>query len=125
MNSIKKEHLEQLYNEVKEDKALTIARHALSKTDIYRAYLDGYFAKMKDVINAKEIELLPYSILVITEELALRFLGDYINGDKYFGVDYPTHNLVRAKTQIALAKDIIKHLDDLKQITNEIVQKYK
>lgn len=93
--------------------------------DIYRAYLDGYFAKMKDVINAKEIELLPYSILVITEELALRFLGDYINGDKYFGVDYPTHNLVRAKTQIALAKDIIKHLDDLKEITNEIVQKYK
>lgn len=93
--------------------------------DIYEAYLDGYYSMMKDVINEKEIELLPYSILVIAEELAIRFLGDFINGDKYFGVEYPTHNLVRARTQIALAKDIIKHLDDLKEITNKIVKKYK
>ena len=92
---------------------------------IYEAYLDGYYSKMKNVINQKEIELLPYSILIITEELALRFLGDYVNGDKYFGVEYPTHNLVRAQTQIALAKDIIKHMDDLKAITDRIVKKYK
>lgn len=92
--------------------------------DIYRAYLDGYYSMMAGALNDKEIVLLPYSILIITEELALRFLGDFVNGDVYFGVDYSTHNLVRARTQIALAKDIIKHMDELTKITSEIVEKY-
>ena len=87
---------------------------------IYEAYLEGYYSKMKDVINEKEKELLPYSILVITEELAMRFLGDYLAGDVYFGVKYPTHNLVRARTQIALAKDIIANMDKLIEITERI-----
>ncbi len=93
--------------------------------DIYKAYLDGYYRMMKNVINDKEIHLLPRSILVIAEELALRFLGDYLNGDVYFHVAYPTHNLVRARTQIALAKDILKNMGALDQATQEIVQKYR
>lgn len=92
--------------------------------DIYETYLDGYFSMMKDSINAKEIELLPVSILVIAEELALRFLGDFLNGDKYFGVKFPAHNLVRARTQIALAKDLIAHMDELQERTKKIVAKY-
>lgn len=92
--------------------------------DIYEAYLDGYYAMMKDTINEKEIHLLPRSILVIAEELALRFLGDYLNGDAYFHVNYPTHNLVRARTQIALAKDLIKQMGRLDEITKRIVAKY-
>ncbi len=91
---------------------------------IYEAYLDGYFSEAHNVMNQREIELLPYSILVITEELAMRFLGDFVNGDLYFRADYPTHNLVRAQTQIALAKDIIARMDDLKAITAKIVKKY-
>ena len=91
---------------------------------IYEAYIDGYLSMMKDVILPKEIELLPYSILVITEELAMRFLGDYINGDVYFGIGYPRHNLDRARTQIALAKDIIAHMDELVETTSRIAKKY-
>ena len=60
MNSIKKEHLEELYNEVKEDKALTIARHALSKTDIYikgnewsaHPKKDGSKLSIKEMMNS-------------------------------------------------------------------------
>ncbi len=91
---------------------------------LYEAYIDGYISMMKDVISPREIELLPYSILVITEELAMRFLGDYLRGDVYFSVSYPRHNLVRARTQIALAKDIIAHMDELKEITAKIAKKY-
>ena len=91
---------------------------------LYEAYIDGYFSMMKDVILPKEIELLPYAVLIIAEELAMRFLGDYLNGDVYFGVSYPRHNLVRARTQIALAKDIIAHMDELKKITYKIAEKY-
>ena len=91
---------------------------------IYEAYLDGYFQCMKDSINDKEIEFLPYSILIIAEELSTRFLGDFLNGDKYFHVDYPTHNLVRARTQIALAKDIIRKMGELQATTKRVVEKY-
>ena len=91
---------------------------------LYEAYIDGYFSKMADVILPREIELLPYAVLVITEELAMRFLGDYLNGDVYFSVGYPRHNLVRARTQIALAKDIIAHMDELSEITAKIAKKY-
>lgn len=91
--------------------------------DIYKTYIEGYYAMAKETMNEKEIELLPYSVLVIAEELAMRFLGDYLNGDVYFGVAYPTHNLVRARTQIALAKDLLLHMDELSKITQEIVAK--
>ena len=79
-------------------------------------------AMLKDVINEKEKELLPYAVLVITEELAMRFLGDYLAGDVYFGAKYQTHNLVRARTQIALAQDILARMDELQAITKKICQ---
>ena len=91
---------------------------------LYESYLDGYISMMSGVISKREMELLPYSILIIAEELAMRFLGDYLNGDVYFSVSYPRHNLVRARTQIALAKDIISHLDELTRITAKIAEKY-
>lgn len=92
--------------------------------DIYRSFLDGYYQEMTGALSSKELRLLPFSILLITEELAMRFLGDFINGDKYFGIKYPTHNLVRARSQIALAKDIIKHYEELDDITGDVVLKY-
>lgn len=92
---------------------------------IYEAYLDGYYSMMKDVINEEERNLLPFSIQLLAEELSMRFLGDYLLGDVYFGVSYPEHNLIRARTQIALAKDIIAHMDELKEITEKIARKYR
>ena len=104
-------------NEDSEDTSLLKA-----DLDIYEAYLRGYYSMMKDVINEKEKELLPYAVLVITEELAMRFLGDYLAGDVYFGAKYQTHNLVRARTQIALAQDILARMDELQAITKKICQ---
>ena len=46
------------------------------------------------------------SIEVITFELGLRFLDDYINGDTYFKTKYKTHNLDRARNQLKLLYDI-------------------
>ena len=88
--------------------------------DIYRAYLDGYYSKSKDILTDREIELLPLSIYIIAMELGIRFLEDYLNGDVYFATSKPKHNLIRAKTQIALAKDIEKELPELNKITKEI-----
>ena len=70
--------------------------------------------------DEQEISLLPKAVAIITMELAIRFLTDYIDGDIYFNTSYPTHNLDRAMTQITLAKDIYDNLDKLNQITAEI-----
>ena len=90
--------------------------------DIYRAYLTGYYSKVKDTLNDKEKELLPFSVFLISMELAIRFLEDYINGDVYFAVSKKDHNLLRARTQLALAKDIERNMDKLKEITNQIIK---
>ena len=89
--------------------------------DMYKAYIKGYASQMKDNLTEREKELLPWSIFIIAIELASRFLEDYLNGDKYFHVSKPNHNLLRARTQIALAKDLMKHMKELEQITQELL----
>ena len=55
-------------------------------------------------------------LLLITLELAARFLTDYLDGDRYFKIRTGDHNLVRARNQIALAQDICRKMDDLREI---------
>ncbi len=56
----------------------------------------------------------------MTVELATRFLDDYITGDNYFKTRYPGHNLVRARSQIALARDIQHKLGRMNGIVKDI-----
>ena len=72
------------------------------------------------VLTENEIKTLGISVFVLTFELASRFLEDYLNGDTYFKVRYAEHNLVRAKNQIALAKDILNKLGEI----NAVIEKY-
>lgn len=57
-------------------------------------------------MNDTEKTHLAYSALYITYEQFLRFLMDYIDGDTYYRIRYPTHNLVRAQAQLALLKSM-------------------
>ena len=59
----------------------------------------------------------------MTLECGMRFLGDYLNGDTYFRIDYPEHNLVRARTQFKLVEDMEKQMDEMKKVTQEIYEK--
>ena len=92
---------------------------------IYKEYLFGYVSKMIDVLTPKEIELLPFSVFLITMELGIRFLDDYLRGDVYYPVYNPDDNLTRARTQITLAKDIYNNLDSLNKIRDEIIEEIK
>ena len=75
---------------------------------------------MGDSLTEKEIELLPFSIKLMTYECGIRFLGDHIDGDTYFKTSYPEHNLVRARTQFKLVEDIEKKYDEMMAIVAEI-----
>ena len=91
--------------------------------DLMRAYTDGYLSEVRDVLDQAEIESLATGAAVITLELASRFLGDYLVGDKYFRIDYPDQNLKRAQAQLALFQDMMLHMDDMKQIIREAAAK--
>ena len=54
-------------------------------------------------------------------ELSVRFLDDYITGNRYFKPHYDGHNLVRARSQLALADDIYSKLDELNSIVLELI----
>lgn len=66
-----------------------------------KGFLDGCHSLTKE-----EIELLPLGAKIITLELAVRFLTDYLESDHYFKTQYPDHNLVRTRAQLRLVADM-------------------
>lgn len=84
----------------------------------FEAFTKGFLQETKNALTPLEIETLPLGALTMTTECGLRFLTDYLDGDNYFKTEYPEHNLVRAKNQLALAKDMVLHFDEMKQIVS-------
>ncbi len=89
------------------------------RLDLYEEYVSGFLAGVGHAITEEEISLLPESVLILTYELALRFMTDYLNGDKYFKVLSPDHNLVRTRAQLRLTEDIRQKLPLLRGITEK------
>lgn len=73
---------------------------------LFHALARGYLQEAEAFLTKNEIQLLPLSVKVITFELGLRFLADYLRGDTYFKVKYPAHNLHRARVQFKLLESI-------------------
>ena len=86
----------------------------------FRAFAEGFVPPVAHALTPLEVDTLALGAFVITVELAVRFLDDYITGDQYFKTLYLDHNLVRARCQIALAADMYRHLDEMKAIIAEI-----
>ena len=67
--------------------------------EIFKAFTKGYLEGTKDFLLPIEKENLPYAALLFPYMQTVRFLADYINGDTYYKIKYPEHNLVRTKAQ--------------------------
>lgn len=86
-----------------------------NETDLDKIYLDkeihaalseGYLSAAASFLTADERAHLEESPKVITLELAIRFLTDHLQGDTYFKITHPNHNLERARNQLALLKSM-------------------
>lgn len=86
---------------------------------LFEVYTRGYL-EAATALTDREVEMLPMGALIMTLEVATRFLKDYLDGDKYFKVAYPEHNLVRARTQMKLVGDMEKKWDDMNRIVAEV-----
>jgi len=107
---------------VEDDKNLELAGINL---DYFESFTRAYLSETGDILNNNEIENLAFSCILLTLELAMRFLTDYINGDTYFKCNYKEHNLDRCRNQIALAKDMENKYVYMNQIINDCVNKNK
>lgn len=83
---------------------------------LFEAFTKGYLQETSGLLTPGEIDLLPQGAYVITLELASRFLLDYLNGDVYFKITRPDHNLIRARNQLRLARDIEAKLPEMERI---------
>ena len=89
--------------------------------DIFRAYAEGYLSERKESLTQSEKQWLAFSALYITYELVLRFLMDYIDGDKYYKTTSADHNLVRTHAQYRLLQSMESQYDAMQQIVSELV----
>ncbi len=78
------------------------------------AFKEGYLEAAKDELDATEIQFLPLSGAYMAFIMGLRFLTDYMEGNTYYKIDHPNHNLDRCKNQFKLSQDILHQLNDLK-----------
>lgn len=79
-----------------------------SAPDLYAALAEGWLHGIGAVLTPAERELMPTAGAVITYECGVRFLTDHLDGDRYFKVKFPGHNLVRARNQFAMATAILR-----------------
>ena len=71
---------------------------------IYRALVAGYLTHARGFLTQREIEMMPFAARLVTLTIGLRFLTDYLSGDRYFHTDRENQNLDRAKVQFRMVE---------------------
>ena len=82
----------------------------------FEAFTRGYLSQARSFLSAIETEHLAFSALYITFEQALRFLMDYMDGDKYYRTQFTDHNLIRARAQYKLLQEMEGNYSRMKKI---------
>ncbi len=88
--------------------------------EAFEAFAKGYAEEMSGELTDREIELLPLSAKLLTYECGIRFLTDYLQGDTYFKIHRPKHNLDRARAQFKLVMDIESKMEQMVEIINKL-----
>ncbi|NLF27788.1 MAG: aminoglycoside phosphotransferase family protein, partial [Clostridiales bacterium] len=90
--------------------------------ELFSRFAAGFVPEADGFLSRRELELLPLGARVITFENGMRFLMDYLEGDAYYKTAYPEHNLARARTQIALLKDIERRFAEMEEVVRRLIK---
>lgn len=82
--------------------------------EIFKAFTEGYL-KGADFLTDVEVSHLPEGVMLFPYMQGVRFLTDYINGDTYYKIKYPKHNLVRTRNQFRLLDSIEENLPQIRE----------
>jgi hypothetical protein len=100
----------------------TNPENVLVKMDYFEAFTRGYLKEASAFMNQTEVENLAFAARYITFEQLLRFLMDYLDGNRYYRISHPEHNMQRSRAQYALLVDIEKHYGEM---INSVFDIYK
>lgn len=89
---------------------------------LFEAYTRGYLKEADFFLSQAEIDSLLKGALLIPYEQIVRFLTDYLEGDTYYKIHFPDHNLQRTRAQIELLKKLEDKYDTLEEIVQGIVK---
>jgi Ser/Thr protein kinase RdoA (MazF antagonist) len=84
--------------------------------EYYKAFAAGFLEMTGGMLSPQEKEHLALSARVMTYMQVLRFLTDYLNGDVYYRIHHPAHNLQRTRAQLKLLMSMEEQYDDMKRI---------
>ena len=87
---------------------------------LFSAYAEGYLSQTRSTLNNIEKEYLAFAPRLITYTIAVRFLTDYIDGDNYFKIHHPHHNLQRARAQIQLVKSMEQQYEEMQRVIENL-----
>ena len=87
---------------------------------LYENFTRGFIQGANGGLTEAELRYLPWGARLMTLECGIRFLTDYLEGDRYFRIHYPEQNLDRCRTQFKLVQDMEQQWDTM----NAVIEKY-
>lgn len=73
------------------------------------AFKEGFLSEANDIMYNTEKTLLPLAGPLLAYLMGIRFLTDHMMGDKYYNIEYPGHNFIRAKSQLTLCQRLLDY----------------
>ncbi len=90
------------------------------RMDFFEAFTHGFMEETREELTPAETDYLAFSSRMMTFIIGLRFLTDYIAGDRYFKIHHPGHNLERTRVQFKLVKSMEDHQKEMKEIVRRL-----
>jgi hypothetical protein len=90
---------------------------------LFAGYAKGFLASMHGCLAEEEILHLAFSAKLFAFLIGLRFLSDYLAGDRYFKINYPGHNLQRARVQFRLLESMERQFTQMEDIISNLAEK--
>ena len=91
----------------------------------FESLAEGYLDAAHEFLTPAEVDNLAFAGWLITTEIGIRFLTDYLDGDLYFRTEKPEHNLIRARNQFKLAQSIRRNLPEMEKYIRRLVRAYR
>lgn len=91
----------------------------------FESLAEGYLDAAHNFLTPQEVEYMPFAGWLITTEIGIRFLTDYLDGDLYFRTEKPEHNLIRARNQFKLAQSIDSQMISMGKYVRRLMRSYK
>ena len=89
--------------------------------ELFRALANGFTAGARGLLEQREIRALALAGPLMALENGVRFLTDHLEGDRYFRIARPGHNLDRARAQLRLAARMLEAEREMRAIFEELV----